>query len=173
VGRQLQGSHLGEGDLSGFGAGVGREAGVAKDARAVDRGDDDDGAARPLQVGQRVLDGQECTSDVDGEGLVPFVRSDFFQGRPYAVDAGIGNYNVDAAPGFDDLPDGVLHLGRLGDVGDQGYSFAARLPNGGGDLVHLASGAAEAGCLRPLLGKGERSAFADAGTGAGNKGDTS
>src|SRR5207249_1427241 len=92
-----------------------REVGVA-----VHRGGDDDRAATSIaQVRDTVLDGQEGAGQVRLDGGVPLVKGHLVDGRLHAVDAGVGEYDVQATEARDCLGDGRADRLLIGDVGGQ------------------------------------------------------
>src|SRR5579859_7815964 len=109
--RELDGSHLAEGHLTGFGCGVARVPWQPEKARAIDRRRDDDRAtAGRSQVGNAVLHGQEGAGEVGVECRVPLLQGHLLDWTLHAVDARVGEHHVQPTKGLDGPGDRGLYL---------------------------------------------------------------
>src|SRR2546425_3852652 len=73
----------------------------------------------------RIFDCQEGSREIDRDGLRPFGKREFFNRSPHAVDASIGEYNVDPPPAVKHLLYCPLHLIFLSDIGHESYRLFA------------------------------------------------
>ena len=171
MGGKFRSQHFCHRQLARFGGGVDRRAGVAEHPCAVDRRDDDNRAPPLFQVGDGVFDGEECAFEIDVNRLVPLLRGDLFDGRPDAVDAGVGDHNIQPPPGVNRLLDDRLGLLHRRDIAEERDCLAARSPNLLHHFVELAGGAAHRRNLRPLLGHQQGRALANPRPRAGHQRD--
>lgn len=129
VARQLQGRHLHEGDLAGFAGAVGAGAGVGEGAGAgaVDAaGDEDAPAAGIAQVRNREMNGEIGAFEIDVQRLVPLIGLEFLDRRSDAVDAGVGDDDVEPAELFRRPVHRRLHVARLRAITCKKSGAAAR-----------------------------------------------
>ena len=116
VARQFQGGHFHEGDLAGFAGAVRGRAGGAEGAGAIDAaGDDDAAAAGFAEMGEAIVGGEVGAFEVNVESLVPLVGLEFLDGRRDAVDARVGDNDMQSAEA-NGGGDGFFYLVRLGNI---------------------------------------------------------
>jgi len=169
---ELQRRHFGEGDLTGLGRAVGREAESGKAAAAVDRARDDDAPAALFHVRNGIFDGQERAFQIGGQRVVPVFGRQFLNGRNFAVDAGVGEYDIQPPPRPHRRFHGSLHARGIGDVridGDRLRADALRRADAVDLLLHLLRAAVfqiDKAYVRPGFRQPDRGRAADAGAGA-------
>ena len=133
VATQFEGKLDGHGRLSGLGGGIGGGAGAGEGAVAVDRRDDHHRAALAAQVRHGEMQRHVGAPQVDADGPVPFVGRELVDRRPGAVDAGIGDQQVQPAGLVDQAVEGGGHGGFVGGVGGQRQRPAAGFGDVGAD----------------------------------------
>jgi hypothetical protein len=98
-------------------------------------------------------------------------RLELLNAGPDAVDAGVGDDDRQAAPALDQLLDGLAHLGRVGDIGDQGHGLAAAAADLVGCLARPGLDDVKRRDACALLGQQQRRRAPDAGSCPRDKGD--
>jgi hypothetical protein len=84
-----------------------------------------------------VLEREEGTAQIDRQGALPFLDRELLDRRPYTIDAGIGEDDVQAFCGAHQALDRALHGACVGDIGDEDVSPAALLLDLGSDGPEL------------------------------------
>src|SRR5437660_4013267 len=95
----------------------------------------------------RIFDCQEGSREIDRDGLRPIGKREFFNRSPHAIDASIGEYNVDPPPAVKHLLYCPLHLIFLSDIGHESYRLFAVTLDLGRCLLDFMSGTAK--CRNP------------------------
>ena len=117
---EFQRQLLRHGQLRSLGGRIGGGAGGGEGTCAVDRGNDDDGAAlTPFEVRYGEAQREISAAQVDGDRLVPLLARDVLDRRPGTVDAGIGNHGVKTTEPCDEALHGRVHLVFVGNIGVQ------------------------------------------------------
>ena len=170
VGAELVGEGAGESDDGGLGGDVEGQAGGGDEP-----GDgthvDDGAAAGGAHGGDDGLDGEEEGAEVGGDGAVPGLGGDFFDGVALVV-GGVVDEDVDGGVGGEDLIDGGLEGGEVGEVAVDVLRSGAAFGGEGGDegvgggVLDVEEG--DAGALAGEVGDEGR---ADAGCAAGDEDD--
>ena len=111
-------------------------------------------APAPARLRCAVVQGEVGSAQVDVDGPVPLVGLKLVDRRPDAVDAGVGDDDVEAAETLDQFAHRALERLGIGDIGPQRQGVAAGLADLHGSPVHLLAGAAQdadagAGCRQP------------------------
>jgi len=108
-----------------------------------------------------MVERQVGAAQVDGDRLVPFGGLQLVDRRPHAVDAGVGEHDVEPPESGDQPLDHLPHRLGVRDVGHQGNGF----PAGGLDLIrglaHLGFRAAERADARARFRQTQGGRFAD------------
>ena len=107
---ELQRQLLHHGDLRGLDRGIGGGARCGEGPRSIDRGYDDNGAlARLLELGRGQMQRQIGAAQVHGDRLVPFGGFEIVDRSPDAIDAGIGDHDIEVAEGAEKRLHGIAH----------------------------------------------------------------
>lgn len=112
-------------------------------------------------------------AQVDGDRLVPFGRRQAVDRRPGAVDARIGNNDVEAAERAGELLDGGAHRCFVRDIRRKRQRRAALSADFGGNRLHLVGAAAQHTDAGAVASERQRGGLADPGSRAGDEGDLS
>ena len=99
----------------------------------------------------RVLDCQEGSREVVCDGACPIGKREFLNRSPHAVDASIGEYNVDPSPAVKHLLYRPLHVIFLSDIRHESHRLFAAALDLGRCLLDFMSGTAKCRNSGPLL----------------------
>ena len=113
-------------------------------------------------MGDRVLDRVKRAAQVDGERLLPVLGAELFDRRPDAVDARVGEHDVEALELAHELLDRTLYGSCVCDIGQQHVRAALLLLDLLGDLLQLGFGPAQQPHRRALAREQQRRGTADA-----------
>lgn len=126
-----------------------------------------------FRCGTQKVQRQEGPAEIDVDGAIPLFRPQLVDRRPHAVDAGVGDDDVEAAVVPRERIDRSRHRFRIGDVGDKRQGVASRQHyffRGLADFVRRAAQHADAGAL---AGESNRRGFANPRSGASDQRDPS
>ena len=123
------------------------------------------------RAGRACGDAEEGALEVDIHSLVVFVGRDVGDGRPDAVDAGVGEKDVEAAVALRELVYGGAKSGGVTDVGTEGNGAGTDGVDLGSCLVKDVRRDVEQADAGAFLREFERCRATDAGCGAGDERD--
>jgi hypothetical protein len=143
---------------------------LLKTSGAVDRGDDDDGAAAgALEVRHAEVQGQEGAAQIDVDRTIPLLGLQLVDRRPDAVDAGVRHDDIETAIALGEFINRPSQRGVLGDIGCKRQRLAPGLPDLFRGVADFVGRVAECTYACTLACQQNGGGLADAGPGAGHQ----
>ena len=81
-------------------------------------------------MGRGILHRQKGAFEVNSQCRVPLFLGDLLNWRPDAIDASVGNHQIESSPVVNDAGNGLFHLPSIGYIRRQTDGLAATFGNG-------------------------------------------